>query len=102
MDVARCWHWVTAWWTVCEEARTVPCQIQLLVASSNRHKAEQAEHLSQDGNTAKKMYLGKSMRNNSKNTKVSEKRGGRGALGIRAQIPLQCMERTSLEHMNIS
>lgn len=74
MEVARCCHWVTAWWPVCEEARTAPCQIQLLVASSNRHKAEQAEHLSQDGNTAKKMYLGKSMRNSSKNTKVSEKK----------------------------
>lgn len=88
---------------MCEEARTAPCQIQLLVANSNRHKAEQAEHLGQDGNTAKKMYLRKSMRNSSKNTKeVSEKRGGRAALGIRAQIPLQCMERISLEHMNIS
>lgn len=61
-----------------------------------------AEHLSQDGDTAKKMYLRKNVRTSSKNTKVSKKRGGRGVLGIRAQIPLQCMEKTSLEHMNIT
>lgn len=58
-----------------------------------------AEHLSQDGDTSKKR---KSTRNSGKNTKVSEKGGGRGALGITAQILLQSKESTPLQHMNIS
>jgi len=45
--------------------------------------------------------MGRGVRNSSTNTKVSEGEG-RAAPGTRAEIPLQPMERTPLEHVDTS